>query len=199
MAISEKQLKANRENAKKGGVKTKEGKLRSRLNAVKHGMLLTSQILLPGDDDKEMAEFRGSVIFELEPWGELELLLLDRFITCAWRLRRVIGIETNIIWDLYRKRTVEAPDFLAYDRKQAEIAFMNGPYVEKISRYEAAIERQMYKALDKFIELREKRTKLANTPGSNPIDIRLPKSAEAILNDIISEDTEDKNQETSEE
>ncbi|MFC1957264.1 hypothetical protein ACFLX0_00390 [Chloroflexota bacterium] len=50
MAISEKQHRANRENAKKGGVKTKEGKSKSRLNAVKHGMILTSQMLLKGED-----------------------------------------------------------------------------------------------------------------------------------------------------
>ena len=37
--ISQKQLEANRENAKLGGVKTEEGKAVSRYNAVKHGLL----------------------------------------------------------------------------------------------------------------------------------------------------------------
>ena len=58
MTISEKQLKANRENAKKGGVNTKKGKIKSRLNAVKHGMLLTSQVVLPGEDVRSLADFR---------------------------------------------------------------------------------------------------------------------------------------------
>ena len=191
MGISQKQHQANRKNAKKGGVKTEEGKLKSRLNSVKHGMLLTSQMVLGGENVKELAEFRGSVIFELVPHGELELLLVDRFITCAWRLRRIIGIESNNIQNLYRKRAIEAPNLLAYDKIQAESAFMNGPSVEKILRYETTMERQMYKALDKFIELREKRTKLENTPGATPIDLRLPISAEKISNDIFGEDTED--------
>ncbi|MFC1953251.1 hypothetical protein ACFLWR_03880 [Chloroflexota bacterium] len=159
MAISEKQLKANKENAKRGGVKTKEGKSKSRLNAVKHGLLLTSQILLPGEDDKEMAQFRDSVILELKLYGELELFLLDRLIICAWRLRRAIGIETNLILGLYKNRAAEDPNVLAYDKLRAEIVFIHGHSVEKISRYEAAIERQLYKALNELNELLEKRNK----------------------------------------
>ncbi|MFC1957265.1 hypothetical protein ACFLX0_00395 [Chloroflexota bacterium] len=138
-------------------------------------------------------------MFELVPHGELELLLVDRFITCAWRLRRVISIETNDIQNLYLKRVVESPDSLPYYKQQAESAFMSGPSVEKILRYETAIERQMYKALDKFIELREKRTKLENTPGATPIDVRLPIAVEGIINDIVGEDTEDENEEISKE
>ena len=46
---SAKQLKSNRENALKGGVKTEAGKAVVRLNAVSHG-LLTQDVLLPGED-----------------------------------------------------------------------------------------------------------------------------------------------------
>ncbi|MFC1906242.1 hypothetical protein ACFLV9_00130 [Chloroflexota bacterium] len=185
MAISEKQHRANKENAKKGGVKTKKGKIKSRLNAIKHGMLLTSQILLEGEDVKTLATFRGAVMFELVPRGELELILVDRFVTSFWRLRRIMGIETNSIWDLYNKRPVENPNLLHFDKERAEIAFMNGPLVEKILRYETTIERQMYKALDKFIELREKRTKLANTPGAEPIDIHEPITVHEVLGQYL--------------
>ena len=191
MRISEKQHEANKKNAKKGGVKTEEGKIKSRLNSIRHGMLLTSQMVLEGENVKEFADFRGSVIFELVPYGELELLLVDRFITCVWRLRRIISIEANNIQNLYTKRAIENPNLLAYDKIQAESAFMSGPSVEKILRYETTIERQMYKALDKFIELREKRTKLESTPGATPIDSRLPIFVEKISNDIFCEDAED--------
>ena len=74
MSISKKQLKANRENAKKGGVKTEEGKRKSRLNAAKHGLLLTNEIILPGEDVDGFTEFRTNIMDELLPHGQLELI-----------------------------------------------------------------------------------------------------------------------------
>ncbi len=167
MAISEKQLKANRENAKKGGVKTKEGKLRSRLNAVKHGLLFSSQIMPPDEDKEELSSLQEAVRFELAPHGQLEMLLVDRFISSIWRLRRILKTENMHIRNKYPGVFSEDPKIRNTQKVFAESAFMNGSSVEKILRYETTIERQMYKALDKFIELREKRTKLENTPRSN--------------------------------
>lgn len=48
---SQKQIDANRENGKLGGVKTDEGKTVSRYNAIKHG-LLSEEVLLDGEDEK---------------------------------------------------------------------------------------------------------------------------------------------------
>ncbi len=42
---SEKQIEANKENGKLGGVKTDEGKAVSKYNAIKHG-LLSKEVLL---------------------------------------------------------------------------------------------------------------------------------------------------------
>ena len=52
--------------------------------------------------------------------------------------------------------------------------FINGPSIDTLMRYEAAIERQWYKALDKLIEVRKIRDKLENTPGATPLDRRFP-------------------------
>ena len=43
--VSEKQLLVNRENAKKGGPKTSEGKAAVRFNALKHGLLCKDLLL----------------------------------------------------------------------------------------------------------------------------------------------------------
>jgi hypothetical protein len=158
MAISGKQLKANRENAKKGGVKTQKGKLKSRMNTVKHGLLLSSQIVLPGEDKEEFAAFQEAVMFELLPYGELELLLVDRFISNAWRLRRVLNIERTHILSHYPKVPSGNPK-MQHFAKFGAAAYITRPSVDTILRYETTIERQMYKAVDKFIELREKRDK----------------------------------------
>lgn len=65
MTISQKQLEANRQNAKLGGVKTEGGKAVSKLNALKHG-LLSQEVLLEGEKEKllielgrRLREFRG--------------------------------------------------------------------------------------------------------------------------------------------
>lgn len=195
MAISEKQLKANRENAKKGGVNTKEGKLKSRLNAVKHGLLFSQQIILPGEDKEELASLQTEVRFELAPYGQLELLLVDRFISSIWRLRRVLNIERMHILDQYPEVISEDPIKRNAQKVFAESAFINGPSVDIILRYETTIERQMYKTLDKLIELRKIRDKLKRTPGTTPIDRRLPISAAALFGDMSVEDIINYNQE----
>ena len=51
--ISQKQLEANRQNAKLGGVKTEEGKAISKYNAIKHG-LLSKEVLLEGEDETKL-------------------------------------------------------------------------------------------------------------------------------------------------
>ena len=101
MSISEKQLKANRENAKKGGVKTQKGKAISRFNATKHAMLLSVKLVIPGEDIKEFLDFQGDIVKELQPSGVLEDLLVDRFIACAWRLRRILSIESMLFLENY--------------------------------------------------------------------------------------------------
>ncbi len=53
--VSKKQLKANRENAKKGGVKTEEGKAITKYNALKHG-LLAKEIVVDAGDGAENQE-----------------------------------------------------------------------------------------------------------------------------------------------
>ena len=53
MMVSKKQLVANKQNARKGGVKTAEGKSLTRLNALKHG-LLSEEILLTGENEEAL-------------------------------------------------------------------------------------------------------------------------------------------------
>ncbi len=96
MNISEKQLKANQENCKLGGVKTDEGKAIVRYNAVKHG-LLSRELYIDENDKVDFEEFKNGIIDEFTPNSSLENFLVDRIVACAWRLRMVIKIEKNVI------------------------------------------------------------------------------------------------------
>jgi hypothetical protein len=97
---SEKQAKANRENALKStGPKTPEGKAAVSLNALRHG-ILSQKILFPGEDEEALRELGERLRNELQPAGELENLLVDRIIASYWRLRRLGRVETGIFaWE----------------------------------------------------------------------------------------------------
>ena len=100
VVTSEKQARANRENALKStGPKTPEGKSAVRLNALRHG-LLSKELLLPGEDAAALKELGERVRAELQPVGELENMFVERIITGFWRLRRFGRVEAGIfLWE----------------------------------------------------------------------------------------------------
>ena len=152
---SEKQIQANRENALKStGPKSPEGKRRAARNALKHG-LLSQDMLLPGEKAKELNAFREGMFAELAPEGELEEFLADRVVESAWRLRRAVRMERDIIHDKeWREELSRARSPSAYLGDPP----LTGGYVaaktlcgsdtyDKLGRYETHIERGLYRAL----------------------------------------------------
>jgi hypothetical protein len=97
---SQVQSEANRRNALKStGPKSKKGKGRARLNALKHG-LRAKDIVLPSEDEQEFVDLRRALITELGPEGSLEEQIAERIVVCLWRLRRVYPIEVGIFaWE----------------------------------------------------------------------------------------------------
>ena len=95
-AISEKQLEANRANAQKStGPRTAEGKRRSALNAVRHG--LTAHVSIMSEPDREAAEaFIQPIREELAPVGPVETQYARLFATCQHRLNRIASLEDNL-------------------------------------------------------------------------------------------------------
>lgn len=152
--ISSKQLAANRQNALKGGVKTPKGKTISRYNAMKHG-LLCKEVLIEGEDEKNLLELERSIRIAIQPVGELELLLTDRIIANIWRLKRAMKVERNSMeWQKNYKEEFSFTersnllDQLDPQKKREKIRSMiANPSTERMLRYESMIERSIYKAL----------------------------------------------------
>lgn len=147
--VSQKQLAANRKNAKLGGVKTEEGKAVSKYNALKHG-ILSQEVLLEGEDEETLVELGKRIRGELKPAGEVEILLADRIIANMWRLKRLLKVETTTMeW----QRQHELREALHFDTPKDQIErkavreMIANDDTEKLLRYEAAIERSIYKAL----------------------------------------------------
>jgi hypothetical protein len=137
-----KQVAANRRNALKStGPVTPEGKATSSLNASRHGLLAT-KVVLSNEDRDEFETFSEQCILALQPIGEIEALLADRIIMMTWRLRRTSVIEK----DLFKKDLLEShfPTSIGERFQNRTAAF------SVLSRYEAGIERSLFRALHEF-------------------------------------------------
>ena len=143
---TEKQIVANQANALKStGPKTPEGKAVLRFNALKHG-ILSKEVLLPGERKRDFITFSDGLREALQPLGALEELFVERIITAAWRLRRVLDVEQ----ELFKREVYDSYEDTTQYRTIGE-AFISAvadcDTVSKLTRYEAAIQRGLYRAL----------------------------------------------------
>ena len=139
----ERQAEANRQNAQKStGPRTPAGKAVVALNGIKHG-LLSRESLIKGESEAELVDFGKRLRAKLAPVGELELLFADRVISTAWRLRRLVAVETM---HFNREHSVDF-GFKNCGRETMGV----------LSRYEMTLERSLYKALHELQRLQAAR------------------------------------------
>jgi hypothetical protein len=87
--VSPKQLRANRRNAQAStGPRTQDGKARSALNAVDHG-IFCKELLMPGEDPLELQTFCDQLLNALQPRDALESSIAAQYVEAKWRMRRV--------------------------------------------------------------------------------------------------------------
>src|SRR5438874_6086058 len=93
---SYKQIEANRRNARRStGPTTKEGKLRSRQNAVRHG--LTAETVIGAlEDAEDYKAFEAAVIADYDAQSAVERELVLRLASLLWRIRRATTMETGL-------------------------------------------------------------------------------------------------------
>jgi hypothetical protein len=145
--VTDKQQKANQANAQLGGVKTLEGKMVSRFNASKHGILRVSLT----DYEKE---FYPNLLEDLEaeyrPQGTVEQMLIERIAINYFKLFRLQKAETEYMKSLLDPRKlIEAPIWGVVNEGYTPQVQSDG--VEKLSsiyaRYETTIENRLFRAL----------------------------------------------------
>jgi hypothetical protein len=87
----------NRANAQDStGPKTPEGKQRSSLNALRHG--LTGQIVvMPSEDLAAYQLYVKTFNDQFHPQGVIEAHLVQELADTSWRLSRIAALETNLI------------------------------------------------------------------------------------------------------
>ena len=152
---STRKAESNRRNALKStGPRTVDGKARSRWNATQHG-LLSARTLLPTEAADTFEDFGSRLHADLAPVGDLEDLLVDRIVSTSWRLRRAIKVEAAV----YERRSASS----SLDTAAPALAMVvlraadNGKILTNLARYEAAIERSLYRALHELQRLQASR------------------------------------------
>src|SRR3989440_9733925 len=108
---SYKQIEANRRNARRStGPITAEGKLRSRQNAVRHG--LTAETVIGAlEDAEDYKAFEAAVIADYDAQSAVERELVLRLASLLWRIRRATTIETGLF-------EIEAAHLLEFRRRR---------------------------------------------------------------------------------
>ena len=87
----------NRANSQHStGPRTVAGKLRSSVNALRHG--LTSQVaILPTEDPQLYEQHLKSFTDEYNPQRATEANLVQALADTAWRLNRIVAIESRLL------------------------------------------------------------------------------------------------------
>ena len=94
---SHKQLLANRLNAKKStGPKTPEGKRRSSLNSIKHGLTCEKHVAI-GENKREFELLKLRVLRDFPVFDVKSEIYVRKIIQYEWSLRRYQLIETGIL------------------------------------------------------------------------------------------------------
>jgi len=94
---SEKQVAANRQNAKNStGPRTEAGKRRSRRNALRHG-LTAETVIGVHEDAAAYRALQRAVNADYRPQTNFEIELIGRLVSLLWRLRRTVAIESGLL------------------------------------------------------------------------------------------------------
>ena len=123
---SEKQISANRRNAKRStGPVTAVGKSISRRNSQRHGLSAAVLILLDEENPEEFEEMRRGVFDQWQPGNTLEEYFVAALAAMLWRYKRAMRFEAAAIE--WKKHDMLHAD--SYDREEAErISFLDPDY-----------------------------------------------------------------------
>ena len=160
MPLSDAQLAANRENAQHStGPRTPEGKQRSSLNAVRHG--LTSQVVvLPHEDMEAYLALHKETVKFWNPKGIHEQRLVQRLIDTDWRLNRCPSLEHS----LFALGHNESAGEVEVDHPQVHAALTAGRVLrdyarqfESIGRHEFRLTRAYQSTLEELRQVQKER------------------------------------------
>lgn len=170
--VSEKQLTANRKNALMGGVKTEQGKKKSRMNAIKYGFFSR---LITKFDKLDHKEFCDEIYTYFSPQNVYERQLIEILLANLLAIRRIFLVEN----ELFKKaldpiKNISDFEDLFIEKKgykpQVEENIIE--VMDKICRYRTTIFNMIIKTQHELERLQSLR-KSEKIPSSLAIDVNV--------------------------
>jgi hypothetical protein len=162
--ISEKQLAANRANAKKStGPRTAAGKASSSRNALKSA-IYANAIIIEGEDRDDLDALRDGYYRDFAPATTDERILLDKVIEMAWRVKR-LDATYNQMWMLEMDSNRSSPDQKDATRNVRPFNGNDNQFA-KLRREYTAYDRAFHRARTELVKIQKDRTRaeLASFP-----------------------------------
>ncbi len=151
---------ARANGAKSAGPKTAEGKARSAMNSLKHGVYSES-LVLPNESPADLSQLRDYYFRRFQPMDPVEVDLVEVMIVSMWRLRRLSRIDTGILLREFQSahRAVRGFDAMASTDQASLVALrhlnLNGNALSALDRQESKLYRHFSRAMNDLLKLRK--------------------------------------------
>jgi len=159
---TEKQIHANRENAKKStGPRTDEGKHRVSRNGLKHG-LLSTVCVIPGEDPADYDKHLSGYQDQYWPSNPFEHALVRQMADAEWRLQRISRLQAAYLTSAVTNRRDHHNEYRAEkplpDQEQLVGAVMqtSAADIDRFARYEVQLQRVFTNAFKQLMAFRDR-------------------------------------------
>ena len=157
MRATDKQIAANRQNGRKGGVKTAAGRAVSRLNARKHGIFASA---LTRYDKQAVQSIHRELAAWIRPVGPIEQILVEKLAHTYVRLQRCARAEAEYHIATWQAKTEESA--VAHLLETSRLGMHISPFdadcfersVSLFARYDTTLTNQFVKLLHEIERLR---------------------------------------------
>ena len=183
MPISDKQLTANRANAKKStGPVTPHGKRNSARNNTRHG-ILASVLLIAGESRDRFNALVNGLFAEYRPVTPTEIAFVNKIAAAQWRQQRAWAMESACLThEIQSQPDSPAPTDPAVRAMLAHRSISGSSHhLDLMSRYEHRYDRQQYRAIEALTRLRSKRNaKMPFDPSQPEQNQQIPQNHDPI-------------------
>ena len=152
---------ARANGAKSHGPVTEEGRKKSSMNALKHG-LTARTVLFSNDNHDEYNALLESYIQSLQPIDPVEMDLVVDMVNAKWQQRRVQKLETELFdreMDEQKERLNEKYESYdeTFEQTYAFRMLTHCPSLQMLHREASRLERTYHRALNDLLRLRQVR------------------------------------------